>query len=85
MAKVKKTTVVVKCECSVCGQVAHVEAGTQHHFCRGIRLVGPLPTMFMSLSKPDNKGTWQPWEAKTKVGGILIDKEKEGGLGVHAA
>lgn len=65
MAKGKKSpTVVVKCECSTCGQIAHVVPGTLHHYCRGMRLVGPLPGLFSGLSKPDNKGTWRVWQAK---------------------
>ena len=58
MPKVRKTTVVVKCQCSVCGQVAFVEEGGQHFHCRGIKLVKPLPSMFSHLCKSDNKGTW---------------------------
>lgn len=61
--KIKAAMVVVKCECSVCGQVANAQPNTEHHYCRGIRLVGPLPGLFSGLRKPDNKGTWLPWKA----------------------
>lgn len=61
MAKKSKVkTVVVKCECSRCGQVASVEANKAHVFCRGFKIVKPLPALFSELSNPNKKGTWVP-------------------------
>lgn len=67
MPKAKKTVSVLKCQCSVCGQVAFVEENTLHFHCRGIRLVRPLPAMFSQLAKPDNKGVWLKWFAPTPM------------------
>lgn len=60
MAKVKVKTVVVKCQCTTCNQVAYVEEGTVHYHCNGIKLVKPLPAMFRDLKHPDpkRKGVW---------------------------
>ena len=65
MAKIKKITVVSKCQCNVCGQVAFVELGTSHHFCHGINLLPGqrLPAMFSGLVNPNRKGTWNLWTA----------------------
>lgn len=60
--KKKIKTVVVKCECSTCGQVAHVEANKPHAFCKGIRLsiLERMPAMFRDLTNPNKKGKWVP-------------------------
>lgn len=62
MAKSKKAT--VKCQCSVCHQVAFVVAGSQHFFCNGIKVQGtPMAThIYNAIKHPDaaRKGTWEP-------------------------
>jgi hypothetical protein len=62
MPKAKTITVVSKCQCSACGQIASVVIGTQHFHCRGIRLLKPLPAMFSGLINP-RKGTWELYVA----------------------
>lgn len=65
MPKAKKITVVVKCQCDVCGQVSHVEPGNQHFYCNGIKAVRPLPLAFKDLRHPDpkRKGLWREYLA----------------------
>lgn len=62
MGKAKKVTTVSKCVCNVCGQVAKVVPGLEHHYCRGIKLLPgkTLPAMFAQLTHPDpsKRGTW---------------------------
>ena len=60
MGKRKTVTVVSKCQCSVCGQVAFVVPGVEHHHCHGIKLRPgmKLPPAFSDLRKPDSKGKW---------------------------
>lgn len=58
-SKKKAPVVVVKCACSTCGQVAHVEEGKTHQYCHGLKgIVKPLPDMFKDLKGP-NKGKWE--------------------------
>lgn len=62
MPKIKKTTVVVKCQCTTCKQVAHVQAGTQHFYCNGIKVEKPMPThLYNRIKHPDEsrKGKWE--------------------------
>lgn len=65
MPKPKKITVVSKCICNVCGQVANVVVNTEHHYCRGIKVLPgkTLPLMFATLTHPDphKRGTWVLW------------------------
>jgi hypothetical protein len=61
MAKAKVRKVVVKCECSSCGQVASVEPNKEHAFCRGFKIVKPLPAMFSDLKNPKRMGKWVPY------------------------
>jgi len=63
MAKKNKVkTVVVKCECSTCGQVSFVEANKPHAFCKGIHLgiLERMPAQFRDLTNPKRKGSWIP-------------------------
>jgi hypothetical protein len=80
MAKVKVRKVVVKCECSRCGQVAHVEPYNSHVFCRGFKVVKPLPALFDKL-QGKNKGMWTPSVEMDKKRAIVA----EGFLGGLAA
>lgn len=59
--KSKKSKVVVKCECSTCGQVANAQADTPHNFCKGIRLdmLARMPAQFKDLTNPNRKGIWR--------------------------
>lgn len=61
MPKKKPPVKVIKCECSRCGQVSHVEPHTSHVFCRGFRIHKPLPALFASL-QGKHKGSWIPVE-----------------------
>ena len=56
--KIKVKVQTQKCECSKCGQVSFVEPNTQHAFCRGFKIVKPLPALFLDLHGK-NKGTWK--------------------------
>lgn len=71
MAKAKKVTVVSKCVCNVCGQIAHVVVGTEHHYCRGIKVLPgkALPPMFSQLMHPDpsRRGSWVLWSPPPPV------------------
>jgi hypothetical protein len=57
-AKVK--TVVVKCQCSTCEQVAFVEAGKPHVYCKGLpqRIIDKMPATMRGITNPNRKGTW---------------------------
>lgn len=66
MAKGKKVPVrVVKCQCSTCEQIAFVEPGKPHVFCKGIRMsiIAMLPASFKDLTNPTRKGYWREWVA----------------------
>ncbi len=67
MAKNKKKVPVqvVKCVCSTCEQVAFVEPGKPHHYCKGIKqsIIAMLPPALKDLTNPTRQGTWQPWVA----------------------
>lgn len=60
MAKKKMPVRVEKCECSGCGQEAHVVPNKSHEVCRGFRLVKPLPVLFHDLKNPKRVGQWIP-------------------------
>jgi hypothetical protein len=68
MAKIKPRKIVVKCQCSVCEQVAFVEPGKAHHFCRGIEqsIVDKLPAQFKDLTNPKRKGVWEIAKVKAE-------------------
>lgn len=67
MAKSKSKGVKVeKCECSKCGEKATAQANTPHAFCRGFRLLKPLPPMFAKLRQPV-KGIWLAIEAPIPI------------------
>lgn len=79
MAKAKTITVVIKCQCNVCGQVSHVEPGKEHFYCNGIKTVRPLPLMFKDLRHPNpkRKGVWQEWSASQLQSAILEPSQTE--------
>ena len=64
--KAQKTKVktCVKCECSICGQVAFAQANTHHVFCKGISLsiIAQLPAALKSITNPSRieKAMWVP-------------------------
>ena len=61
MARKKRAAVQVEmCECSTCKQVARVEPGKEHAYCRGFGIVKPLPAMFADLKNPKRMGKWVP-------------------------
>ena len=68
--KAKQATVVVKCACSVCGQIAHVSAGREHTYCVGFpeSYFVAHPAMRGRL-KGTRRGVWEevPQGAKTTV------------------
>lgn len=62
--RTKSLAPVVRCQCSVCHQVAHVVAGSKHYYCNGIKVQGKAMTthLYNSIKHPDDsrKGTWEP-------------------------
>lgn len=63
MPKIKKVTVVHKCECNRCGQVAHVEPGKEHFACKGFTetFFSKIPANLRDIR--GRKGTWVLWVA----------------------
>jgi hypothetical protein len=59
MKSKSKGVKVEKCMCDKCGETANAQPSTPHAFCRGFRLLKPLPPMFAKLRNPV-KGTWLP-------------------------
>ena len=61
MAKKKVVTVVSKCACSICGQVASVVAGGEHNYCLGFSqaFFAKAPSLKGRLRGP-TKGVWVP-------------------------
>ena len=83
MAKAKVKTVVAKCRCSTCQQVAFVEPGKAHHYCRGLEqtLVDRLPVEFKDLTNPKRKGTWEIWTAPVVVESVPEETSLQAELG----
>lgn len=75
MAKNKKSAgvKVEPCECSKCGQKSSAQPNTPHAFCRGIKLLKPLPAMFADLRKPV-KGTWLPISGVPTTADAMVEK-----------
>lgn len=68
MAKKKKTkTPVVSCKCSSCEQVATASPNKAHAFCRGFKILKPLPAMFSDLKNPNKQGTWIPIDKEVSI------------------
>lgn len=63
MPKIKKVTVVHKCQCNRCGQVAHVETGKEHFSCKGFtpEFYSKIPANLRDIR--GRKGTWVLWTA----------------------
>jgi len=49
--------VLTACVCSTCGEKASAQLGTQHFFCKGIK-VAAGKRMPSNLQFPNRKGTW---------------------------
>jgi len=64
--KAQKTKVktCVKCQCSICGQVASAQPNTHHVFCTGMSLsvIAQLPAKFKGMTNPSRKekAMWVP-------------------------
>lgn len=72
MAKAKATKTVVKCVCSLCGQVSSViNPGATHYGC-----VGVAPSFFEKAPKlrgrfrGKDRGTWTPVQNQRDLGAL---------------
>lgn len=63
MPKLKVKTVVVKCECSKCGQVSNVVPGKMHAVCSGL-----MPEFKAKIGNLNLKGSPGIWETHWLAG-----------------
>lgn len=56
MKKVPTKKVLVACECNKCGEKANAQLGTEHFYCKGIKLP-PGKRLPANLKFP-TKGSW---------------------------
>lgn len=58
--KAKSGVVVVKCACSVCGQVSNAQADSTHFGCVGVgqEFFAANPRLKGRFSRPMGKGVW---------------------------
>ena len=67
--KKKIRTIVKKCVCSTCGDIAFVEPGLQHFYCKGLEksFLAKLPASMRNMTNPGRKGTWVLYEAPVQA------------------